>query len=278
MMTKATTDSWFHIDNVDQLDSPALVVFPERVKENIRLLKTIVNDVELLRPHAKTHKTKEATQLMIKSGIHKFKCTTIAEAEMLALSGADDVLLAYQPFGPKLSRLAELVKKYPETSFSCLVDNEAAAEEISAKFELLNLNLGVYIDLDVGQHRTGIPPGESALQLYLHCCQLGGIRVKGLHAYDGHINDKDFEVRTKRCNDTFIAVQAMRETLQQKGYRNCAVVAGGSPTFPVHAKRKNVECSPGTFVFWDKGYSDQCAEQPFAPAAVLVTRVISLPG
>ena len=110
MMTQATTDSWFQIDNVDQLDSPALVVFPERVRENIHLLKTIVDDIEQLRPHAKTHKTKEATQLMMAAGIHKFKCATIAEAEMLAICGAVDVLLAYQPVGPKLSRLAELIK------------------------------------------------------------------------------------------------------------------------------------------------------------------------
>src|SRR5688572_8131849 len=55
------------------------------------------------------------------------------------------------------------------------------------------------------------------------------------------------------------------------------IIAGGSPTFSIHCKRKEVECSPGTFVFWDKGYSDLCPEQPFEPAAVLVTRVISLP-
>jgi D-serine deaminase-like pyridoxal phosphate-dependent protein len=39
-----------------------------------------------------------------------------------------------------------------------------------------------------------------------------------------------------------------------------------------------VECSPGTFIYWDKGYSDGCPEQDFLPAAVLVTRVVSLPA
>ncbi len=55
------------------------------------------------------------------------------------------------------------------------------------------------------------------------------------------------------------------------------IIAGGSPSFSVHCKRPNVECSPGTFVFWDKTYLDLCPEQPFEPAALLVTRVISLP-
>ena len=38
-----------------------------------------------------------------------------------------------------------------------------------------------------------------------------------------------------------------------------------------------MECSPGTFVYWDKGYADLCPEQPFIPAAVVLARVISLP-
>jgi len=66
--------------------------------------------------------------------------------------------------------------------------------------------------------------------------------------------------------------------LVNSGYPVPVVIAGGSPAFPIHANRKNVECSPGTFVYWDKGYTDLCPEQPFLTAAVLVTRIISLPS
>src|SRR5690242_12619441 len=96
------SNNWYLIENINELDSPALVVYPQRVKENIATLKSMVDDVQRLRPHIKTNKTKEATQLMLEAGITKFKCATIAEAEMLGLSGAPDVLLAYQPVGPKL--------------------------------------------------------------------------------------------------------------------------------------------------------------------------------
>jgi D-serine deaminase-like pyridoxal phosphate-dependent protein len=54
-----------------------------------------------------------------------------------------------------------------------------------------------------------------------------------------------------------------------------AVVSGGSPTFSTHIKR-NVECSPGTFVFWDWGYKHQFPDQPFEYAALVITRVISI--
>jgi D-serine deaminase-like pyridoxal phosphate-dependent protein len=97
-------DNWYNILNSDQIDSPALVMYPSRMEENIKLLKSRINDVHRLRPHVKTHKTREVTLMMMEAGIRKFKCATIAEAEMLGASLAGDVLLAYQPAGPKLQR------------------------------------------------------------------------------------------------------------------------------------------------------------------------------
>jgi D-serine deaminase-like pyridoxal phosphate-dependent protein len=267
----------YAIHDIDKLDSPALVVYPQLVQENIRLLTTMVDDVQRLRPHIKTNKTKEATHLMLAAGISKFKCATIAEAELLGMCKAPDVLLAYQPGGPKLKRFIRVLQKYPSTAYACLIDNIASADEIARAFSAAGLTAVVYIDLNVGQNRTGIAPGEAALQLYTHCTQTKGIQVAGLHAYDGHIRNANLEERTAACNKAFALVEALRDELVQKGHPEPVIVAGGSPSFPIHAKRKKIECSPGTFVFWDKGYSDQCPEQPFRPAALLVTRVISLP-
>src|SRR5919202_1186667 len=103
---------WYQISNIDQLDSPALVVYPFRVKQNIDRLLAYVDDVNRLRPHIKTHKSPDATQLLLQAGVRKFKCATIAEAEMLAQAGAPDVLLAYQPVGAKMGRLIALIKHY----------------------------------------------------------------------------------------------------------------------------------------------------------------------
>ena len=69
----------------------------------------------------------------------------------------------------------------------------------------------------------------------------------------------------------------MREKLVGKGFTSPVIIAGGSPTFPIHAKRKDIECSPGTFIYWDKGYQDLCPEQHFVFAALVISRIISLP-
>jgi D-serine deaminase-like pyridoxal phosphate-dependent protein len=267
------SESWFEIKNINELDSPALIVFPERVKHNIQLAIDMIGDVSRLRPHIKTNKSPDVSKLMLKAGITKFKCATIAEAEMLAQCNAPDVLLAYQPLGPKLNRFISLIKKYPSTKFSCLTDNITAANEQALAFSDGNITVPVYFDLNVGMNRTGVSPDENAVSLFDHCKTLKGISVVGLHAYDGHIRDVDFETKKQNCDKAFALVEQLNEKLKLP-----TIIMGGSPAFSVHYKRKDIECSPGTFVYWDKGYTDLCPEQKFLPAIVLVTRIISLPS
>ena len=101
--------NWYEIKNVDTIDSPALVVYKERMHENIRLLKSMVNNnVARLRPHIKTNKMGAVCKMMMDAGITKFKCATISEAEMLAMTGTPDVLLSYQPVGPKAGSFLNL--------------------------------------------------------------------------------------------------------------------------------------------------------------------------
>src|SRR5882672_1627746 len=260
-----SNSEWYRVKDVDQLDSPALVVYPERVESNIQAAISMTGDAGRLRPHIKTHKSPEVVRLMMEAGIKKFKCATIAEAEILGMNKAEDVLLAYQPTGPKLRRFVDLIKKYPSTHYSCLVDNSASAEEQSAVFSEGGVNVPVFIDLNVGMNRTGISPGKEALDLYNYCSTLPGIRITGLHAYDGHIRDKDLAKRKEECDRAYLEVSKMKEALSGM---SPVIIAGGSHTFPIHCGRKEVECSPGTFVYWDKGNSDYCPEQPFLPAAV----------
>jgi D-serine deaminase-like pyridoxal phosphate-dependent protein len=270
-------EAWYNVLNADETDSPALLFYPSRMKENIDLLKRMIPDPLWLRPHVKTHKTREAAEMMMVAGILKFKCATIAEAEMLCMSKAPDVLLAYQPVGRQLERFISLIRHYPGTRFSCLVDNMETAAAISEAAFKAKLTVLVYIDLNVGMNRTGIAPGKNAVELYKYCSLINGIKAVGLHFYDGHVRDKDIEKRRIICNGLLAAVERMRRELIKSGYEVPQLIAGGSPSFPIYAQAKGVECSPGTFILWDKGYQETLPEQKFIPAAVVLTRIVSLP-
>ncbi len=213
----------------------------------------------------------------MESGISKFKAATIAEAEMLAMIKAPDVLLAYAVNGPKIKRLIRLIKKYPGTKFSCLVDSIDSAQAISAVFKDAGLSADVYIDLNVGMNRTGILP-VPALNLYNEIVSIPSLKILGLHAYDGHLKDPNLKTRTENCNSVFAPVLKLKHEMEIIAGHSITLIAGGSPTCFIHAAAGDRECSPGTFVFWDKGNSEHLPEQPFEWAALLICRVISIPA
>lgn len=268
--------AWYEFNGMEEIASPALIVYKDRVIENIGLLKSMIDSPERLRPHAKTHKMPEVTRLLIEKGIDKFKCATIAEAEMLAMSGATDVLIAYQLVDPQIARFIKLIEKYPECQFSSLIDNYSSYEQLDRQVQQKGAMLNVFIDLNVGMDRTGIKP-TFAKELYLQCNEEGSIPTLGFHVYDGHIGEKELSKRKETCDQAFAPVEDLVKELTELNFHP-SVIAGGSPTFPIHKEREEVDCSPGTFVFWDRGYQEDCPEQPFLPAALILTRVISNPS
>jgi D-serine deaminase-like pyridoxal phosphate-dependent protein len=267
---------WYHLEDPGSAESPGLIFYKDRIKENIQLLISMIDDKNRLRPHVKTHKSIEVTKLMMDAGISKFKCATIAEAEMLGLCGAADVLLAYQPIGPNIERFIALQKQYPLTRFSCLIDNEDTAQLLATLSHTNGLKSEVFIDINVGMDRTGILP-RAVLDLYAKINQLDGLTLKGLHAYDGHIHDNSFGIRTEKAKVIIDVLNYLRAEIQTRFKQEPLIVAGGTPTFTVYNTKTAFDCSPGTFVLWDKGYQDAFEEQKFLAAALVISRIVSLP-
>jgi len=267
---------WYLIPNEETLETPALVFYETRIRENIGILKGMINNVGRLRPHVKTHKCLEITHMLIDAGIHKFKCATIAEAEMLGLAKVKDVLLAYQPVGENINRFFKLIDQYSDTSFSCLLDNIETARAISKKALSENKVADIFIDLNVGMNRTGVLP-ELAYGLVAALLSLPHINIKGLHAYDGHIHDSSIDVRYQKSEPIIAQLHHLKEAFEALGIKNLTVIAGGTPTFPVYARHTDFDCSPGTFILWDKGYQDVFAEQQFNTAALVISRIVSKP-
>jgi len=269
---------WYEIENIQEIDSPALMVYPDRILENIREMINVAGSASNLQPHVKTYKMAEVVEMQMQQGISKFKFATIAEGEMLGNAGVEKAMMAYQPVGPKVNRLLELVQKFPQTQFAALVDNSIIAKDISETFARSGLVLDIFLDLDVGMHRTGMPADEKAFDLYLFSKSLKGIHPIGLHAYDGHIRDKDLNDRKSRCEECFKTVETLAIKIEKLEGKKPIIVAGGSPTFPIHGKRQNVFASPGTCLFWDWGYAEMFPDQRFQYAALVVSRIISKIG
>ena len=261
--------------DLETIPSPALLVFPDRVETNVnRMLQMVNGDVSRLRPHVKTHKMAEVVRLQVAKGITRFKCATIAEAEMTATSGGSDILLAHQPVGPNLVRFMQLQERFPKIAFSATVDS---AEVVTA-FEKTNLPASLFVDIDCGMHRTGIAPGKKALALCRQISDADHLEFAGLHAYDGHLHQTDLAKRTEAHAIVIESWTELAQSLESENLGPPTIVVGGSPTFGLFAKMENWQCSPGTTLFWDAGYGHAFPDLEFECAAMLLTRVISKPN
>jgi D-serine deaminase-like pyridoxal phosphate-dependent protein len=262
--------------NFSNIESPGLIVYPEIVESNIKMsIDMVSGNVARLRPHIKTHKTQEVNELLLKAGIYKFKCATIAEAELLAISNAKDILLSIQPTGTTLSRFIELTIKYSKHKFSCLVDDYSAAEKINELAVNNHVVINIFIDLNVGMNRTGIVPKDAYQLIDKITNHLPNLNIVGLHAYDGHIRDVDIDTRKDHVQKDFTDFYELIDKIDPNN--SYELVVGGTPSFLVHCTNDRFVCSPGTFVFFDIGYSKLFHENTFKMAVQIISRVISKP-
>jgi D-serine deaminase-like pyridoxal phosphate-dependent protein len=270
--------AWARAADLSSIASPSLLLGLEPIEQNLHKMLAIAGSPARLRPHVKTHKLGWLVKRQIALGITSFKCATIAEAEMCAQAGAPDVLIAFQPVGPNIARLMALSQKFPGVNFSTVVDEPGTLHALSGAAAQVGARLEVLVDIDVGQHRTGVPPGPAALALYRELAVAPSLTAGGLHAYDGHLSQSNPILRAEACAEAFAPVAALRNELLDLGLPVPKVVAGGTPTFPMYAARKDVQCSPGVCVLWDASSADKLGDLDFSPAAVLLTRVVSKPG
>lgn len=267
----------YHIKNVDAILSPSLVLFSEIVKKNMLEMVRIAGNPIRLRPHCKTHKMAQVIRMAMSMHIDKQKCATIAEAEMLASTGCRDILIAYQLVGPNLDRLVHLTDNLPEVRFGVLVDCVRGVQMLAQAMDRGQRGIDVYVDLNPGMMRTGIETGDSAKQLYTSIEQYKNLNAKGFQWYDGHHRQKDIHQRRdavldgwKRCKEFQLLVERDAKPVE-------CIVACGTGSFPILAEIDDpvLELSPGTVMFFDRGYQVQFPEMNFVPAAVLLTRVVS---
>jgi D-serine deaminase-like pyridoxal phosphate-dependent protein len=266
---------WTPLTNPENIPSPGLLIDPGKVARNIdRMISTVGSDeIHRLRPHVKSHKMSEVTKLQIDRGIHQFKAATIAELEMAAEAGAGDVLLAYQPVGPNIQRLAGLMERFPGTSFSAITDNMDCARHIADQLGNNRNPFRLFIDIDCGMHRTGIALGEEMRSLRRWIETQRGVSFAGLHAYDGHLHQPALEIRKEE-------VASIKSALGDYAAADPVpdIIVSGSPTFNLWADTTDWQCSPGTTLLWDIGYAQSFPDLEFEIAACLLTRVISKPG
>lgn len=265
----------YRIKNAREIPTPALLIYEAAVAHNIRAMGEMMGGYARLRPHIKTHKMSQIARMERDAGIDKFKCATPKEAAMLAAMGATDVLISYQIVGANIERVVALKRLYPAVDLKIIADDAENIRALSDACATADVCLGAMVDVNTGMNRTGALPGAASLALAQRIAQSPNLHFAGLHAYDGHVGGDDPEVRQKTALEAIEKAVETRCLIERSGLEVEKLVASGSPGF-VHTQAVDEvdEVSPGTWIFWDTGYSD-LMETPFQWAALVLSSVIS---
>jgi D-serine deaminase-like pyridoxal phosphate-dependent protein len=258
---------------VAAIDTPALVIDLDAMERNLAHMAAYARAHGLrLRPHAKMHKSAELARLQMAHGAVGVCVQKTDEALALAHAGVTDVYISNEVIAhPKLQRLAEAVRDLP-TRFGITVDSAAGVRGED--------RIDVFVEIDVGQGRCGVPPGEPAVDLARLIAQHPVLRFAGLQAYHGGAQHRrDPGERAQAIAEAAWAAALTRERLQAAGFPVPLITGAGTGTFTLEtASHVWGELQAGSYLFMDADYArNEAAPQApvFEHALFVKTQVMS---
>lgn len=264
------------------LDTPALVIDAAAFGANLAAMTGLLaGKRQRLRPHAKTHKSALIARRQIAAGAVGICCAKLSEAEVLAAEGIDDILITTPIVdAQKLNRLARLSRK---AKVAVVLDDTGAIEPLAHAASLGENTLDVFVEVDVGQHRCGVPPGPAAAALVREIARHRHLNFKGLQGYQGAMQSiVGYDERRAAAALALDRLQQSAELVRKDGYVPL-LTGGGSGSLAIDLELDGLdELQPGSFVFMDASYAKiewrDGGPPPFRTALSVLAGVVSRPA
>lgn len=253
--------------DLTELATPSLLVDVERCEANIRRVAGTFRDAGIaLRPHLKTSKCLEVVSRQRDAGATGFTCSTPAEVEAFGSAGFSGLLWAHQPVGA--AKVAFAVDAALRWGVTLIADSEAVACPLSDEAVRRGAVVPVLLDVDTGQHRTGVDPAD-AVEVGRALSALPGLRLAGVLTHEGHLGGygpdrAGLEAAGRGVGELLGAVAGR---LRDAGMPCDVVSVGSTPGMTTAPYASGVsEARPGTYVYFDANQVrvgsatvDQCA-------------------
>ena len=259
------------------IPTPALVVDVAALERNIRRMADFFAGGSCrLRPHFKAHKTPEIARRQLAAGsCVGLTCATVSEAEVAAQI-CDDLLLANEPIGPgKCRRIAALAGRVRTTA---AIDSTIGLKELAGEAHRAGVTVGVLVDLNVGQTRCGVLPGEAAVALAKQVAATDCVELRGVMGYEGHVVAlPDRAERTKRARESMAGLLETAAMIRAAGLPCGIVSAGGTGTYDISGRLDGItEIQAGSYALMDTDYGR--LDVPFEQAFWVLGTIISRPA
>ena len=281
MLNEFAWDERYRIENIEDVLTPALVLYPEAIESNIaRTLDVLGGDGDRWRVHVKTAKLGYTLRTMAARGVRNFKCATTLELLESCRSGAADVLFAHPAVGANARRLREIAESFSNVRISVLVENEEQVQQWRGS------RVGIFLDINPGMNRTGVEQSRSEEVVRLvRAISQAQLEFRGLHYYDGQYGGMEESERTKAAHAGYEQLLHIASEIKRNGTTVPEVITAGTPTMASSLAYEGFRgnkfihrVSPGTVVYNDASSLAQLPpEIGYRPAVLVLTRVVSHP-
>lgn len=175
------------------LPTPALVLDGDLFEANLKRMQAHVSAVgKHLRPHAKAHKCVEVVRRQVSDGATGICVATVEEMSWMVRAGIPGILLTSPLADPrKMARVAAWSALH---DVMVVADHPAQVELWQEAASAAGTRLKMLVDVDVGDHRTGIACGEAAIELGRRIDAAPNLRLCGVQAYSvsgSHMEDPE---------------------------------------------------------------------------------------
>ena len=276
--------------SVNAIDTPSLVIDLDAMKRNLGRMAEFVRKHDVRwRPHAKTHKSVALAKLQIQAGAVGVCVQKTAEAEIMVAGGVHDVYITNQVIAAsKLARVAALAHEVAAEhgQLSIAVDSTegvgrlAQAMNDARSQRTAGAVVDVFVEIDVGQGRCGVAPGQAAVSLAHEIRKHPALRFAGLQAYHG----KAQHLRSPQQRRDAIAIVVddavhTRKLIEAAGVPVELITGAGTGSMVCEAASGVFgELQAGSFLFMDADYAanERDPAQPqFGHALFVKSQVIS---
>jgi D-serine deaminase-like pyridoxal phosphate-dependent protein len=259
-----------------EIPTPALIVDVAALDRNIaRMAAFFASGLCRLRPHFKAHKTPEIARRQLAAGsCVGLTCATVSEAEVVA-DLCSDLLIANEIVSPdKCERVAVLARR---VAIAVAIDSVEGVEALASAATTSGVTIGVLVDVNVGQGRCGVSPGEEALALARRAAAADGLHLHGVMGYEGHLQPiRDRTERAARTREAMRGLVATAQRIRDAGLPCDVVSSGGTGTYDISGRVDGVtEIQAGSYVLMDTDYAG--VGVPFEQAFTVLGTIVSRP-
>ena len=235
------------------LATPTLLLDHARLTRNVTRVAARARTLGVrLRPHVKTHKCIEVARLQAAAGMRGLMVSTLAEARTFAAHGFDDLVYGLPIEPGKFAAACTLAAQ--GVRLGVLTDDAGVPGPLGAVAAAAGVVLDVWLKVDTGYHRCGVPPDGPALVALAEgigahrALRFAGLLTHAGHAYHARGADAVRQVAVAEREGMLRA----KATLAAAGIVPPSLSLGSTPTLTHVDHLDGIdEVRAGNYVFFD---------------------------